>query len=90
MPSNALGDSLVRFLLSGCPVASCRENESTDSAPRGNIGLSMVMVVARDLPASHGRAPATGRHREGENTFAKTCAMAFTPKGYCIAVALPA
>jgi len=27
----------------GCPIAGCRENEFTDSARGGNIGLSMVM-----------------------------------------------
>lgn len=40
-----LGESLVRFAVSGCPVAGLQENESTDSARGGNMGLSMVMVV---------------------------------------------
>jgi hypothetical protein len=41
-----MGESLVRVWLSGCPIAGCRGNESTDAARGGNIGLSMVMVVA--------------------------------------------
>src|ERR1700740_399596 len=32
MPSNGLGESLVRVRLSGPLMAGCRENESTDSA----------------------------------------------------------
>jgi hypothetical protein len=45
-PSVGFADSLVRVWLSGCLTAGGRENESADSARGGNMGLSMVMVVA--------------------------------------------
>src|SRR5450631_929861 len=44
-PSAGLRDSLRRHSFPRCPIAGCRENESTESARGGNIGLSMVMVV---------------------------------------------
>jgi hypothetical protein len=79
MPSNGLGESLVRVRLSGPLMAGCRENESTDSARGGNIGLSMVMVVCSRL----NRLSTAGRQRDGTGTGRvetrrEACATAFT------------
>src|SRR5690349_20573618 len=85
-PWAGLADSLARFPLPGCPIAGGWENESTDSARGGNMGLSMVMGRLSGLRLVTAGTPATGWHREGDN-IARDDARRPFPEGYCIAAA---